>query len=164
MQMTNRVLIELLGRYTSPGAEVTASSASAASAPLQNSQAEYADAGLAELAASDECMTLQSSMLRCIMLTVEAPKDYLYLSKHVFPICLPPFLKYAESSMQRYVQTGKAAVTLPDLKPYMMMLGMLLSCPCCPHASDQLLAYHVMLKMLSCGGCFLAGHTPLGCL
>ena len=136
MQVTKRVLTELLGRHTSPDAAVTAASASAASAPLQISQAEYADAGLAELAAPNACMTLQSSMLRCIMLTVEAPKDYLYLGKHVFPICLPPFLKYAESSMDRYVRTGKAAVPLPDLRPYVMMLGML-SCRCYPHASDQ---------------------------
>ena len=77
MQVTNCLLIELLGQHTSPDAAVTAASASAApeSAPLQNNQAEYADAGLAELAASDECMTLQSSILRCIMLTTEHPKD-----------------------------------------------------------------------------------------
>ncbi|DBA65715.1 TPA: hypothetical protein ACH3X2_002762 [Trebouxia sp. C0005] len=119
--VTNRLLIELLSRHTSPDAAVTA-----ASAPLQNSQAEYADVGLAELAAPDACMTLQSSILRCIMLTVDDPKDYFCLGKHVFPICLPPFLNYAQSSMDRYVQTGKAAVTLPDLRPYMqtiMMLG-----------------------------------------
>ncbi len=120
MQVTNCLLIELLGQHTSPDATATAAPAS-----LQNSQAEYADAGLAELAASDACMTLQSSILRCIMLTIEDPKDYLCLGKHVFPICLPPFLKYAQSSMDRYVQTGKAAVTLPDLRPYVVMLGML---------------------------------------
>ncbi len=114
------VLVELLGLHTSPDSAVTA-----ASAPLQNSQAEYADAGLAELAASVACMTLQSSILRCIMLTIKDPKDYLYLGKHAFPICLPPFLKYAQSSMDRYVQTGKAAMTLPDLRPYIVMLGML---------------------------------------
>ena len=76
MQVTNCLLIELLGQHTSPDAAVTAASASAApeSAPLQNNQAEYADAGLAELAASDECMTLQSSILRCIMLTTEHPQ------------------------------------------------------------------------------------------
>ena len=134
VQVTNRLLIELLSRHTSPDAAVTA-----ASAPLQNSQAEYADVGLAELAAPDACMTLQSSILRCIMLTVDDPKDYFCLGKHVFPICLPPFLNYAQSSMDRYVQTGKAAVTLPDLRPYMqtiMMLGML-SGQCYPHASAQ---------------------------
>jgi len=127
MQVTNCLLIELLGQHTSPDAAVTAASASAApeSAPLQNNQAEYADAGLAELAASDECMTLQSSILRCIMLTTEHPKDCPCLGKHVFPICLPPFLKYAQSSMDRYVQTGKAAVTLPNLRSYVVMLGML---------------------------------------
>jgi len=114
------VLVELLGLHTSPDSAVTA-----ASAPLQNSQAEYADAGLAELAASVACMTLQSSILRCIMLTTEHPKDYPCLGKHVFPVCLPPFLKYAQSSMDRYVQTGKAAVKLPDLRSYVVMLGML---------------------------------------
>ena len=139
MQVTNCLLIELLGQHTSPDAAVTAASASAApeSAPLQNNQAEYADAGLAELAASDECMTLQSSILRCIMLTTEHPKDCPCLGKHVFPICLPPFLKYAQSSMDRYVQTGKAAVTLPDLRSYVVMLGML-SGQCYLHACNQL--------------------------
>lgn len=134
MQVANHLLIELLGQHTSPDAAVTAASESA---PLQNNQAEYAAAGLAELAASDECMTLQSSILRCIMLTTEHPKDCPCLGKHVFPVCLPPFLKYAQSSMDRYVQTGKAAVTLLDLRSHVVMLGRL-SGQCYLHACDQL--------------------------
>ncbi len=73
-------------------------------------------------------MELQSRTLHAVMQNLERLEDYEYLGQHAFPVCLPPFLEYVQTSMDRYAQIVKVVRDLPDTRPYLDMLGSTLSC------------------------------------
>ena len=125
------MLIDLLCQYTS--AEALAAAALAKSFDLQP---EYADVGLY----GGGLFELQSRILTAIMRNIHEPRDFVYLGKHAFPICLPSLLKFAQTSMDRYVEADKTVIRLVDVRPYCKMLGRFsgLHTPC--HSMSSLIA------------------------
>ena len=119
LQAVTQMLIDLLCQYTSPQAV-----AAAALAKSSDAQPEYADVGLF----GGSPMELQSLILNAIMHDIHAPPDFEYLGKHAFPVCLPPLLEFAQTSMDRYVKADKTVIPLIDLRPYLKMLGGSLIC------------------------------------
>ena len=108
------MLIDLLCQYTSPQAV-----AAAALAHSSDAQPEYADVGLF----GGSPMELQSLILTAIMHDIHEPRDFVYLGKHAFPICLPPLLEFAQTNMDGYVRDDRTVTPLVDVRPYCKMLG-----------------------------------------
>ena len=114
LQAVTPTLIDLLCQYTSPQAVALAQSSDA--------PPEYADVGLFQ----GSPIVLQSLILTAIMRNIHEPRDFEYLGKHAFPVCLPPLLDFAQDCMDRYIRADKTVMPLLDLTPYCKMLG---GCP-----------------------------------
>jgi hypothetical protein len=114
MQGLSNVLIDLLVKHTGPSASAQPDTVSAAS-PNE----DFPTIGLSALRPWE----LQAKTLDVIMKTLQQQADFLYLGKHAFPVCVPPFVEYAQRCMDRYVQTGQVTPQMPDLRPYLIMLG-----------------------------------------
>jgi len=81
----------------------------------------YVDIGLAQFSGIE----LQSITLGAVMQLLEQPKDFQYLGRHAIAVCLPPFVQFVESDMQRFGERCPPDLinnTL-DLSPYLNMLG-----------------------------------------
>ena len=115
MQGLSDTLIDLLVKYTGPSASAQPDTDSAAS-PNEG----FPTIGLSPL----HPWQLQAKTLNVIMKTLQERADFVYLGKHAFPVCVPPFVEYAQQCMDRYVQTGKVTPQMPNLQPYLIMLGM----------------------------------------
>ena len=113
MQGLTHLLIDLMVKYSKLSG-LTQSDAM----PLVVRQSSM-DIGLCALCPWE----LQTRVLSAVMKTLCHEKDFLYLGKHAFPLCVPPVVEYAQASMDRYVQTGKVMPHLPELRPYFFMLG-----------------------------------------
>ena len=81
-------------------------------------QKDCVDIGLPEIDT-----TLPTHILAVVMRILRQPEDYVYLGQHAYPVCLPPFLEYVKTNMDRYTQRGEPAEVLPDLIPYIEMLS-----------------------------------------
>ncbi len=115
MQGLSNNLIDLLVKYTGPSASAQPDADSAAS-PKE----DFPTIGLSPL----HPWELQAKTLDVIMKTLQQQADFVYLGKHAFPVCVPPFVEYAQRCMDRYMQTGKVTPQMPNLQPYLIMLGM----------------------------------------
>ena len=113
VQGLTKVLIDLMVKYSKPNG-----STQSGCTPVP--QAAASDIGLCALRPWE----LQTRVLSAIMKTLCDKKDFQYLGKHAFPLCVPPVVEYAQASMDRYVQTGGVMPHLPDLRPHFLMLGM----------------------------------------
>ena len=125
LQAVTHTLIDLLCQHTSPQAL-----ARAALAQSLDAQPEYAGVGLF----GGSPMELRSLILNAIMHDIHEPRDFVHLGKHAFPICLPPFLEFAETCMDRYLAGEKTVMPLVDLRPFCKMLGRCSGlCTACHH-------------------------------
>lgn len=116
MQGLSNNLIDLLVKFTGPSASAQPDIDSAAS---PNEDFFFPTVGLSPL----RPLELQTKTLDVIMKTLQQQADFVYLGKHAFPVCVPPFVEYAQRCMDRYVQTGKVTPQMPNLQPYLIMLG-----------------------------------------
>ena len=110
VQGLTQLLVDLMVKYSKP------SGSTQSAAP----QTVASDIGLCALRPWE----LQTRVLNAVMKSLCDEKDFQYLGKHAFPLCVPPVVEYAQASMERYEKTGRVTPYLPDLRPYFFMLGM----------------------------------------